>query len=179
MSRRAINPLYIKLESAWSRLCDKLYNKENYWSRYDYAVMRNAEVLVLLKPLIQKYILYISICDACLKTRQSDASFHNLNNLIDKIQNLSAQVMTQVLNDASRPAGSLLQPSSSDGRALGDQVTEAGLEKLDLIYFIINQTSLEQNVFDRNCKNELVFKLEEHKTLYKYYFKVFSTLTLF
>lgn len=178
MSRRSINPLYIKLESAWDQLCYKLYNKENYWSRYDYAVMRNAEVLVLLKPLIQKYILYISICDACLKTRQSDASFHNLNNLIDKIQNLSAQVMTQVLNDASRPAGSLLQPSSSDGKALGDQVTEAGLEKLDLIYFIINQTSLEQNVFDRNCKNELVFKLEEHKTLYKYYFKGCEAATL-
>lgn len=176
MSRHSINPLYIKLESAWVRLCSKLYNKENY--RYRYDVMRNAEVLVLLKPLIQKYILYISICDACLKTRQSDASFHNLNNLIDKIQNLSAQVMTQVLNDASRPAGSLLQPSSSDGRALGDQVTEAGLEKLDLIYFIINQTSLEQNVFDRNCKNELVFKLEEHKTLYKYYFKGCEAATL-
>ena len=48
MSRRAINPLYIKLESAWYRLCDKLYNKENYWSQYDYDVMRNAEVLPVL-----------------------------------------------------------------------------------------------------------------------------------
>ena len=173
MSRCPINPLYIKLESAWYRLC----NKSNYWSRYDYDVMRNAEVLVLLKPLIQKYILYIIICDACLKTNQSDASLHNLNNMFDKLQNISAQVIQQVLNDASRPAGSLLQPSGSEGRALGDQVTEVGLEHLDLIYFIINKTSLEQNVFDRNCKDELVFKSEEHKTLYKYYVHLVSQLS--
>ena len=91
MSRCPINSLYIKLESAWYRLC----NKENYWSRYDYDVMRNAEVLVLLKPLIQKYILYISICDACLKTNQSDASLHNLNNMgaAKQQQNISAQVI--------------------------------------------------------------------------------------
>ena len=143
MSRCPINPLYIKLESAWYRLC----NKSNYWSRYDYDVMRNAEVLVLLKPLIQKYILYIIICDACLKTNQSDASLHNLNNLIDKIQNISAQVIQQVLNDASRPAGSLLQPSGSDGRALGDQVTEVGLEHLcrHLIIYNFGEKSIQDS----------------------------------
>jgi len=52
MSRRDINPLYVKLENEWSTLCDKLYDKENYGSRYD--VMKNATVLVLPKPTIQK-----------------------------------------------------------------------------------------------------------------------------
>ena len=109
--------------------------------------MRNAEVLVLLKPLIQKYILYISICDACLKTNQSDASLHNLNNMFDKLQNISAQVIQQVLNDASRPAGSLLQPSGSDGRALGDQVTEVGLEHLcrHLIIYNFGEKSIQDS----------------------------------
>lgn len=76
--------------------------------------------------------------------------------------------MIQHIN-ASKRAG-------SDRLALADQVTEV-LEDLDVIYFILNNTSLEQVVYDRNCKDELVFKLEEHKTLYKYYFDLVSKLS--
>lgn len=56
-------------------------------------------------------------------------------------------------------------------------MAEVGLEDLDFIYFIIKTTSLEQNVFDRNCKDELVFKSEENQTLYKYDFDFLQKLS--
>ena len=68
------------------------------------------------------------------------------------------------------------QQQGDNGTALAAQVPEAlrasasGLEldDLDFIYFIVYQTCLEQEVFDRNDKDELVFKSDEQKTLYKY-----------
>lgn len=134
--------------------------------------MYNAKVLLVPKPPTEKYIFYRSICDAL--TNQPDASRHNLNNLISKIESISTQVIQHI--NASRPAGSLLQPEGSEAKALADKLTES-LDDLDLISFIIHNTSLEQQVFDRNGNDEQVFKSDEYQTLYKYYFDLVSKLS--
>ena len=137
--------------------------------------MYNAEVLVLLKPPIAKYILYMTICDACFN-KSSDVK--SLNHFCDQIKSISAQVIQLVINDSSRPteAAELISETSEglsrDGR---------GLDDLDLIYFMVNHTSLEKDVFDRNGQYEggpaQVFKSEQYKTLYKYYVNLVSQLS--
>ena len=160
MIRYPINHLYVQLESAWLKL--RNYN------------IYSAKVLLIPTPPIQKYIFYRSICDAFFKTNQSDASLHKgwCHNLISKISSISAQViqLARKLREAHEPG--------HESRALADQVTSyEALEDLDFIYFILYNTSCEQEVYDRNCKNELVFKSEEYQTLYKYYFDLVSQLS--
>lgn len=133
--------------------------------------MYNAKVLLVPKPPTQKYIFYRSICDALTNQPAPLRGGSHLNNLISKIESISTQVIQHI--NASRPAGSLLQPEGSEARALADQVTES-LDDLDLISFIIHNTSLEQEVFDRNGQ---VFKSDEYQTLYKYYFDLVSKLS--
>lgn len=192
MIRHAINPLYIKLESAWFTLCRKLKIPS-----YRYDVMYNTMVLVLPKPPIAKYILYMTICDACFK-KLSDVK--SLNHFCDQIQSISAQVIQLVINDSTRPpkAVELISEASEglsrDDRGHGDNVTEsagAGLEDLDLIYFMMNHTSLEKEVLDGQyevaesrsgdptpqvCTEGPVFQSEQYKTLYQYYFNLVSQL---
>lgn len=166
MIRYAINPLYRRLECAWFKLCDKLDNKKNYVYRYD--VMITAEVLVLPKPPIPKYILYRSICDA---GKSSGLNFDNFNNLISKMKFISAQVIQQDSSSILEEAQSRPPPGGRSSRALGEERGErtSALDDLDLIYFIVQNTCLEKEVFDRNCKDELMFKSEEHNKLYKHY----------
>jgi len=102
---------------------------------------------------------------------QSEA---HLNNLISKIKSISQKVI-QFINE-SKSSG--WQQQGNDGIALAAQVPEGAkrkisakrleLDDLDFIYFILYQTCLEQEVFDRNDKDELVFKSDEQKKLYKY-----------